>query len=64
MRKDFAAVSDTAGKPKTGFQTNELIAAIDGDRSNVVGLPVGLLASLLVAEGVAMPSAGGNPARG
>ena len=42
----------------------ELIAAIDGDRSNVVGLPVGLLASLLAAEGVAMPSAGGNAARG
>ena len=29
VRKDFAAVSDTAGKPKTGFQTNELIAAIE-----------------------------------
>ena len=29
VRKDFAAVNDTAGKPKTGFQTNELIAAIE-----------------------------------
>ena len=26
VRKDFASVSNTAGKPKTGFQTNELIA--------------------------------------
>ena len=29
VRKDFASVSDTAGKPKTGFQTSELIAAIE-----------------------------------
>ncbi len=29
VRKDFASVSDTAGKPKTGFQTCELIASIE-----------------------------------
>ena len=29
VRKDFASVSNTAGKPKTGFQTNELITAIE-----------------------------------
>ncbi len=38
VRKDFASVSNTAGKPKTGFQTNELIAAIESclgyDNSN------------------------------
>lgn len=38
VRKDFASVSNTAGKPKTGFQMNELIAAIESclgyDNSN------------------------------
>jgi redox-sensing transcriptional repressor len=38
VRKDFASVSNTAGKPKTGFQTSELIAAIESclgyDNSN------------------------------
>lgn len=29
VRKDFASVSNIAGKPKTGFQTRELIAAIE-----------------------------------
>ena len=28
VRKDFASVSNIAGKPKNGFQTRELIAAI------------------------------------
>jgi len=38
VRKDFASVSNTAGKPKTGFQTRELITAIESclgyDNSN------------------------------
>ncbi|MEN6338822.1 MAG: redox-sensing transcriptional repressor Rex, partial [Clostridiaceae bacterium] len=38
VRKDFASVSNIAGKPKTGFQTRELIAAIESclgyDNSN------------------------------
>jgi redox-sensing transcriptional repressor len=38
VRKDFASVSNTAGKPKTGFQTRELISAIESclgyDNSN------------------------------
>ena len=29
VRKDFASVSDTAGKPKAGFQISELITAIE-----------------------------------
>ena len=38
VRKDFASVSNIAGKPKTGFQTRELIGAIESclgyDNSN------------------------------
>ena len=39
-----------------------LVAGLDGDLDNVVGLPVDALRRLLAAEGHALPAAGGNPA--
>ncbi len=39
----------------------ELVAAVEGDTSNVVGLPVVLLEDLLAAEGLSLPVVGGNP---
>ncbi len=38
-----------------------LVAAIDGDYDNVVGLPVALLQRLLVEAGAESPPSGGNP---
>ena len=37
-----------------------LVATIDGDLDNVIGLPVAALRALLAAEGHALPLAGGN----
>jgi len=37
-----------------------LVASIEGDYANVVGLPVALLADLLGAEGISLVCAGGN----
>ena len=45
-------------------QGGGLVEEVLGDRSNVVGLPVALLAELLAAEGIELPGAGGNPERG
>ena len=42
----------------------ELVEAVHGDRSNVIGLPVPLLARLLAAEGLRLPAAGGKPEPG
>jgi len=39
----------------------ELVAAVDGDYFNVVGLPVSRLAELLTTEGFSLPVVGGNP---
>jgi len=39
-----------------------LVASIDGDLDNVIGLPVAALRALLAAEGHALPMAGGNAA--
>ena len=39
----------------------ELVAAVDGDYFNVVGLPVSRLAELLATEGLSLPVVGGNP---
>lgn len=39
-----------------------LVASIDGDLDNVIGLPVAALRALLAAEGLALPLAGGNAA--
>ncbi|MFM7247363.1 MAG: Maf family protein [Actinomycetota bacterium] len=39
-----------------------LVASIDGDLDNVIGLPVAALRALLAAEGQLLPVAGGNPA--
>ena len=39
----------------------ELVAAVDGDYFNVVGLPVSRLAELLTTEGLSLPVVGGNP---
>ena len=39
----------------------ELVAAVDGDYFNVVGLPVSRLAEILAAEGLSLPVVGGNP---
>jgi septum formation protein len=39
-----------------------LVATIDGDLDNVIGLPVAALRALLAAEGHALPVAGGNAA--
>lgn len=39
-----------------------LVATIDGDLDNVIGLPVAALRALLAAEGLALPLAGGNAA--
>ena len=39
----------------------ELVAAVDGDYFNVVGLPVSRLAELLTTEGFSLPGVGGNP---
>lgn len=38
----------------------ELVAAVQGDTTNVVGLPVVLLAEFLAAEGLSLPVVGGN----
>lgn len=40
-----------------------LVASIDGDLDNVIGLPVAALRALLAAEGHVLPVAGGNPAQ-
>lgn len=37
-----------------------LVAAVQGDTTNVVGLPVVLLAEFLAAEGLSLPVVGGN----
>ena len=39
----------------------DLVAAVEGDFTNVVGLPVVLLAELLAVEGLSLPVVGGNP---
>ena len=39
----------------------ELVAAVDGDYFNVVGLPVSRLAEVLTTEGLSLPVVGGNP---
>lgn len=39
-----------------------LVAGLDGDLDNVVGLPVDALRRLLAAAGHVLPAAGGNPA--
>ena len=39
----------------------ELVAAVDGDYFNVVGLPVSRLSELLATEGFSLPVVGGNP---
>ena len=39
-----------------------LVASIDGDLDNVIGLPVAALRALLAAQGHALPMAGGNAA--
>ena len=39
----------------------ELVAAVDGDYFNVVGLPVIRLSELLATEGFSLPVVGGNP---
>ncbi|MFM8612184.1 MAG: Maf family protein [Actinomycetota bacterium] len=39
-----------------------LVASIDGDLDNVIGLPVAALRALLAAEGQLLPVAGGTPA--
>ncbi len=39
----------------------DLVATVEGDINNVVGLPVVLLADLLATEGLSLPVAGGNP---
>jgi septum formation protein len=38
-----------------------LVAAVEGDYTNVVGLPVVLLAELLATEGLSLPVVGGKP---
>lgn len=38
-----------------------LVATVEGDTTNVVGLPVVLLAELLAAEGLSLPVVVGNP---
>ncbi|PHX81716.1 MAG: septum formation protein Maf [Thermoleophilia bacterium] len=39
----------------------DLVATVEGDTTNVVGLPVILLAELLATEGLSLPIVGGNP---
>jgi len=39
----------------------DLVATVEGDTTNVVGLPVILLAELLATEGLSLPVVGGNP---
>ena len=39
----------------------DLVASIEGDYTNVVGLPVVLLTELLATEGLSLPVVGGNP---
>lgn len=39
----------------------DLVATVEGDYTNVVGLPVVLLADLLATEGLSLPVVGGNP---
>ncbi len=39
----------------------DLVATVEGDTNNVVGLPVVLLAELLATEGLSLPVVGGNP---
>ena len=39
----------------------DLVASIEGDYTNVVGLPVVLLTELLATEGLSLPVGGGNP---
>jgi septum formation protein len=39
----------------------DLVATVEGDHNNVVGLPVVLLAELLATEGLSLPVVGGNP---
>jgi len=39
----------------------DLVASVEGDYNNVVGLPVVLLAELLATEGLSLPVVGGNP---
>ena len=39
----------------------DLVATVEGDYDNVVGLPVVLLAELLATEGIIIPVVGGNP---
>ena len=39
----------------------ELVASVEGDTTNVVGLPVVLLTELLATEGLSLPVVGGNP---
>ena len=39
----------------------DLVATVEGDYNNVVGLPVVLLADLLATEGLSLPVVGGNP---
>lgn len=39
----------------------ELVATVEGDYYNVVGLPVVVLAELLAVEGISLPVVGGNP---
>lgn len=39
----------------------DLVASVEGDYNNVVGLPVVLLADLLATEGLSLPVVGGNP---
>ena len=39
----------------------DLVATVEGDYNNVVGLPVVLLADLLATEGLSLPVLGGTP---
>ena len=61
---DYVAIGEWQGRAG-GYAIQELgaelVASVEGDTTNVVGLPVVLLTELLATEGLSLPVVGGNP---